>query len=89
MPKKPKNPTPSVEQTRELLAHLTQTCVLWNEEIMEGWFEDPTDSWALQMLVEAHAQALAVMAAQHPDKPALVDTFIEELRDNVQYENKS
>lgn len=73
----------NVEVNREMLEHLTHMCVLWNEEIMDGWFTDPNETMALQMMVEAHAQALAVIASRHPDKPALVETFIEELRDSV------
>lgn len=71
----------TVEAKRELLQHLTGMCVLWNEEIMAEWFGKSDESWALQMMVEAHAQALAVIASRHPDRPALVETFIEELRD--------
>ena len=50
---------------------------------MAWWFDDPDDTMALQMMIEAHAQALMAIASRHPDKPALVETFIEELRDTL------
>ena len=77
------NPRLTVEIKREMLEHLTHACLLWNEEIMKEYLGDPDDMMSFQILIEAHAQALATIASRHPDRPALVATFIEELRDGV------
>lgn len=46
---------------------------------MAKWIGKSDETWALQMMVEAHAQALAVIASRRPEKPAPVETFNEEL----------
>ena len=79
------NPPLTPEVRAELLVHLTRSVVLWTEDIMKGYFEDPTDSMAQQMILDAYAGAITEIAQRTPNGRALLKTFIHELQDR---ENK-
>jgi hypothetical protein len=69
---------------KEFLDHMTQMCVQWNDEVLEGWLEQPYDNMALQLLIEAQANALIQMSARVANQPALTETFLRELQDGFQ-----
>lgn len=69
------------EARSELLSHLTHACVLWTEDIMKGYFEDPTDTQSQQIILEAYAAAVAEIASRQPNRKAALQTFIHELQD--------
>lgn len=78
------NPLMNPDTRKELLDHMTHMCVQWNDEVLEGWFERPYDNMALQMLIEAQANALIQMSARVANQPALTETFLRELQDGFQ-----
>ena len=78
--------TPEVQ--RELLAHLTHACILWTEDIMKGYFTDPNDSMAQQMILEAYAGAITTIAKRMPNRQAILKTFILELQDRANKDSK-
>ena len=82
------NPPMTPEVRKELLAHLTHTCVLWTEDIMKGYFDDPKDSVSQQMILEAYAGAINVIANRLPNRKAVLQTFLIELQDLVNKETK-
>jgi hypothetical protein len=73
----------SPEVRKDLLAHLTHACVLWTEDIMKGYFDDPKDSVSQQMILEAYAEAIQVIAARTGNRQAVLKTFLIELQDAV------
>ena len=76
--------TPLTPETRaELLEHLTHACVLWTEDVMKGYFDDPKSSEAQQMVLEAYARAIQTIAARLPNRTAVLRTFLIELQDLV------
>ena len=67
----------------ELLAHLTVATIQWTEDVMKGFFEDPDDTMAQQMVLEAFAAAVATIASRKPSSHAVMQTFLIELQDRV------
>ena len=81
------NPKLTPEVQAELLATLTRSVVLWTEDIMKGYFDDPNDSMAQQMILEAYAGAISEIALRTPNGRAIIKTFIHELQDRVNKES--
>lgn len=77
------NPAMTPTVRKELLEHLTHACVLWTEDVMKGYFDDPKDSIAQQMILEAYAQAIQVIASRTGNRRAVLKTFLIELQDAV------
>lgn len=73
----------SPEVRQELLRSLTQACVLWTEDLMKGYFDDPHDSSAQQLILEAYAAAVTTIAARTPSRSAILRTFLMELQDRI------
>jgi len=69
------------EVRQELPDSITHACVLWTEDIMKGYFPDPTDSVAQQIVLEAYAKAITTLVKPVPDKKSVLQTFILELQD--------
>lgn len=67
----------------ELLDHLTRACVLWTEDVLKGYFDDPKSSEAQQMVLEAYARAITQIAGTLPNRKAVLATFLIELQDLV------
>ena len=82
------NPDTTPEVRAELLAHLTHACVLWTEDIMKGYFVDPKDTMAQQMILEAYAGAITTVAAALPNRQAVLKTFLIELQDRINKDSK-
>lgn len=80
------NPQMSPQMRSELLAHLTQACILWTEDVMKGYFDDPKDSQAQQLVLEAYAAALTTIANRLPNRQAILKTFLIELQDQLNKE---
>jgi hypothetical protein len=81
--------TPLTPQGRaELLEHMTHATILWTEDLMKGYFEDPKGSEAQQLTLEAYAQAITIIANRLPNRKALLKTFLLELQDTVNKESK-
>ena len=79
----PQSPiSPSVRA--ELLASMTSTCSAWMRELMKGYFDNPSEPFAQQLMLEAFAGALAEMARHTPQGLAIVQTFILELQESVE-----
>jgi hypothetical protein len=76
------------EARRELLDHLTRACVLWTEDVMKGYFDDPRDTMSQQMVLEAYAGAITTIANRLPNRKAVLKTFLIELQDLVNKEPK-
>ena len=85
MPNKPLTP----EVRRELLDNLTRACVLWTEDLMKGYFDDPKDSAAQQLILEAYAGAITQIAHRMPNRTAILKTFLIELQDRITQEPQS
>lgn len=78
--------TPEVR--KELLDHLTHACILWTEDIMKGYFEDPKDSTSQQLMLEAYAGAITTIANRLPNRKAILKTFLMELQDSLNKDSK-
>ena len=76
--------TPEVR--KEILASLTKTCVLWTEDLMKGFFDDPQSSFAHQMVLEAYAAAILTLSNRLPNRAAILKTFVIELQDSINKE---
>lgn len=78
------------EARAELLSHLTHACVVWTEDIMKGYFENPEDTQSQQIILEAYASAIAELASRQPNRKAALQTFIHELQDaaSAKFTNK-
>lgn len=73
----------SKEARKELLDHLTRACVLWTEDIMKGYFEDPKSTTSQQLILEAFAGAVTEIASRLPNRTAALQTFLLELQDHA------
>lgn len=71
------------EVRQHILDNLTATCEEWLREVMRGFFDEPDSRFAKQLMLEAFAIALTRMASHSPEGPALVQTYIHELQDQV------
>lgn len=77
------NTTLTPEVRAELLAHLTQACIVWTEDIMRQFFGDSHDPANQQLLIEAYAEAIASVGRKTPNQHALLSTFVLELQDRI------
>lgn len=84
MPNEPLAP----QARRELLDHLTHACILWTEDIMKGYFDDPKSSESQQLVLEAYAGAITTIASRLPNRTAVLKTFLLELQDSISKESK-
>ena len=80
------NPALTPEVKKDLLDNMTRATILWTEDLMKGYFDDPHDSMAQQMILEAFAAALAKMARLSPTSTAITQTFIHELQERLNKE---
>ena len=82
------NPPTTPEVRAEMLGHMTRACVLWTEDLMKGYFVDPTDTMAQQMVLEAFAGAVTEIASRMPNRQAVMRTFLIELQDRINKDPK-
>lgn len=78
--------TMTPEVRKEILTNLTKTCVLWTEDLMKGFFDDPQSSIAHQLVLEAYAAAIITLSNRLPNRKAILKTFVIELQDSINKE---
>jgi hypothetical protein len=81
------DPLLSPEIRQEILDNMTRTCILWTEDLMKGYFADPTSTIAQQMVLEAYAEAITQIAKRMPNRTAALKTFALELQDRITKES--
>lgn len=82
------NPPLTHEVRQEMLGHMTQACVRWTEDLMKGYFVDPNDTVAQQMILEAYAGAVTEIASHLPNRQAVLRTFLIEIQDRINKDPK-